>query len=432
MLIDEIVKIFEKITSIPHCSGETSKLKEFIRSFVSDHGYSLKEDEAGNLMAYGMEAKITLQAHYDMVCIGTAPRIETVVEGGWMRAKGSSLGADNGMGVAMMLYLVQKRAKCDFLFTNDEEIGLIGAASLGLDIRTPYLLNLDTEEEGKVYIGCAGGEDIYLDKEARYFKPQRSGKFYRIESKAPGGHSGVNIAENIPNAITELASQIVKNETMQIVSIEGGERINAIPSRAEAYVWMPEGHDPRIDSQNLSIKESRDSGMYLLAEGRELAKALFGFAHGVRGWNMELDLPQSSVNLAGISMKKGKIDIALSARAMSKDDLSRLVEQCAAAWEALGFESRREGKYPAWKPKINEFSKTVLKACREVFPDASYAAIHAGLECALFFKRYPELKIASIGPTILDPHSKRERVDLRSVERVMKVVESLVADLSTV
>ncbi len=431
-MIEKIEKIFEKITKIPHCSGETSELKSFIKKFASDCGYSVKYDGAGNVMAYGSNAEVTLQSHYDMVCIGRAPKIETVVEDGWMRAKESSLGADNGMGVAMMLYLMERGTAADFLFTNDEEIGLVGAANLELDIRTPYLLNLDTEEEGRVYIGCAGGEDIYLQKPIRRFEPSVTGVRYSLVSKAPGGHSGVNIAENIPNAITELASVIARNEAMQILSIEGGERINAIPARAEAKVWMPEGHEPLIDTPCVTAEPIDTLSRPLIEEGRNLARALFGFAHGVRGYNSDLNLPQTSVNLAGVETKEDRIEVALSARAMSNNDLSRLVDQCAAGWEALGYESRTEGKYPAWPPRINDFSKKVLRAYRKHYPEASYAAIHAGLECALFAKRYPELKIASIGPTILDPHSDRERVDLRSVERVMAVVESLLSDLSRV
>ncbi len=427
-MIEKIAKIFEKITKIPHCSGETSKLKEFIKNFASERGYTVKEDGAGNVMAYGSSTKVTLQSHYDMVCIGRAPKIETVVENGWMHAKKSSLGADNGIGVAMMLYLIQKGVQADFLFTNDEEIGLVGAENLELEIRTPYLLNLDSEEAGKVYIGCAGGEDIYVKRDVDYFTPTVSGRRYRLLAEAPGGHSGVNIAQNIPNAITELCSVIAQNAAMEAASFRGGERINAIARHAEAVVWMPEGHEPQIQSPCVRVEEIDALTVPLLREGRVAAKALFGFAHGVRGWNRELDLPQSSINLAGVEICEGIIEVALSARAMSNEDLSRLVDQSRAGWEALGFESRTEGRYPAWKPEVNDFSERVLEAYRKIYPDASYAAIHAGLECALFSERYPELQIVSIGPTILDPHSDRERVDLESIGKVMQVV----SDLSTV
>ena len=431
-MIEKIEKIFIEITKIPHCSEKTSQLKEYIKKFAKKYGYLVREDSIGNVISYGSNSKITLQSHYDMVCIGRAPKIETMVKNGWMYAKESSLGADNGMGVAMMLYLIQNRIPADFLFTNDEEIGLVGAKNLQLEIKTPYLLNLDSEEAGKVYIGCAGGEDIHLQKRADSFYPVAEGTYYKVFADTPGGHSGVNIADNIPNAITELCSLIVKNRTMEVARIEGGERINAIPSHAEATVWMPKGEEPIGMGEYLHIKRVDRVQGPLFKEGREFAKAVFGFAHGVRAWNTKLGLPQSSINLAKFSLSDNVARLDLSARAMSDKDLCRLVEQSIAGWEALGFSGETEGKYPAWKPETTFFSEKIIELYKKRYPDASYSAIHAGLECALFAKRFPSLQIVSIGPTILDPHSTRERVDLHSVEDVMFVVKRIVSDLSGV
>ncbi len=425
------MEIFLELTKIPHCSGETGALRRYLIDFAKRCGYRVESDEAGNVMAYGKNSRVTLQSHYDMVCIGRAPQIEVVTESGWMRAVESSLGADNGMGVAMMLHLMQKGANADFLFTNDEEIGLIGAGALELKIRTPFLLNLDSEELGKVYIGCAGGEDVHCKKRIG-FRPVSGGAWYTLTAEAPGGHSGVNIADPIPNAITELASVVTKNPAMKIATIKGGERINAIPRHAEALVWMPDGVEPLGTNPSVTIQKSAAPRETEVLDEERLAEALFGFAHGVRAWNRELDLPQSSINLAEVSLKEKEVRISLSARSMANEDLGRLVDQTVAGWEALGFECEREGKYPAWKPEINSFSEMVLKHYKEVCPGASYAAIHAGLECALFADRFRDLKIASIGPTILDPHSDRERVDLESVEKVMNVVEAVIADLSSI
>lgn len=427
----DVIDIFLELTKIPHCSGETGELRRYLTDFAKRYGYRVESDEAGNVMVYGEKSRVTLQSHYDMVCIGRAPKIETVIEEGWMWAVESSLGADNGMGVAMMLDLIRKGAVADFLFTNDEEIGLIGAGALELEIRTPFLLNLDSEELGKVYIGCAGGEDIHCKKRID-FRVVAGGAWYTLTAEAPGGHSGVNIADPIPNAITELVSVVAKNPAMRIATIKGGERINAIPRHAEALVWMPEGIEPLCDNLSVTVEKSVPPSKSDVMDKERLAEALFGFAHGVRAWNRELDLPQSSINLAEVSLKEKEARISLSARSMANEDLQRLVEQTVAGWEALGFECEREGKYPAWKPETNPFSETVLRHYREVCPEASYAAIHAGLECALFADRYPDLKIASVGPTILDPHSDRERVDLASVDRVMRVVEAVIADLSSI
>ncbi|WP_456453182.1 M20/M25/M40 family metallo-hydrolase [Hydrogenimonas sp.] len=430
MEVKSVIEIFEELTKIPHCSGETHAMRRYLVDFAKGCGYEVATDAIGNVAAYHPKSRVTLQSHYDMVCIGAAPDIETVVDDGWMRAKGSSLGADNGMGVAMTLWLMRKGAPVDALFTNDEEIGLVGAGALELAIRTSCLLNLDSEELGKVYIGCAGGEDIHAAKPMAGRAVPEEGAWYRLVATAPGGHSGVNIADGIPNAITELCGAICANDGMEIASLAGGERINAIPRRAEALVWLPEGKEPK-GCEALEVTEAEGAPGFV-AEGRRVVQALFGFAHGVRAWNRELNLPQNSINLATVEMDTKACRIALSARSMANDELERLVAQTVAGWEACGFTCEREGKYPAWKPEVNAFGDTVLKAYKKVVPGASYAAIHAGLECALFAERFPELKIASIGPTILDPHSDRERVDLASVEKVMAVIEAVVADLSSI
>ncbi|BDY13772.1 M20/M25/M40 family metallo-hydrolase [Hydrogenimonas cancrithermarum] len=431
-MVEEVIKLFLEITKIPHCSGDTVAMKNHIMQIGNGNGYRVECDDAGNIMAYAKKSRLTLQSHYDMVCIGSAPKIETVIENGWMSAKGSSLGADNGMGVAMMLYLMKKKMEVDFLFTNDEEIGLIGANHLELPIRTPYLLNLDSEELGKVYIGCAGGEDIHVQKRISMAFPQKGGKWFKLRSTAPGGHSGVNIADGIPNAVTELCGVIYDTPSMMLHSLSGGERINAIPAHAEAVVWMPEEETLHLEHPDIDVEALPSAERKLMKDGRALVSAVFGFAHGVRAWNRDLDLPQSSINLAEVSAKGGKVKISLSARAMANEDLHRLVVQTRAGWEALNFTTATEGKYPAWRPVVNDFSEKVLKHYRKIVPDAEYAAIHAGLECALFAKKFPELKITSVGPTILDPHSERERVDLSSVEKIVDLVMALVDDLSSI
>ena len=427
-----VIENFLKLSKIPHCSGDTEEMRRYLENFAESCGYRVESDRAGNVMAYGTGGRVTLQSHYDMVCIGKAPEIEPVVRKGWLHAKESSLGADNGIGVAMMLCLMQRKTPADFLFTNDEEIGLLGARDLELNIRTPNLLNLDSEEFGRVYIGCAGGEDLYVKNEVEWRRTEANGTWYTVTSEAPGGHSGVNIADNLPNAISELCRILTNNPMMEIASIHGGERINAIPRHAKALVWLPEGIAPVSDDHHIRFERTERENSAVLRNGRNIAKALFGFAHGVRAWNRDLSLPQSSVNLAKVFVVEEEIEVALSARAMSNGDLEHLIRQSIAGWEALGYQCRREGRYPAWEPKVNPFSEKILSVYKTVDDDVSYAAIHAGLECALFAHRFPHLHIASVGPTILDPHSDRERVDLASIEKVAEVVERVISDLSTI
>ena len=419
-----IVDIFKDICKIPHCSGNTEELKDFIVSFSKSFGYSVETDDADNVMVRSKKSKVTLQAHYDMVCIGDAPNIEPIEKDGWMFAKDSSLGADNGMGVAIMLFLIQEKVDADFLFTNDEEIGLIGADALSLRLNTPYLLNLDSEELGKVYIGCAGGEDIFVKKDIERESVLELGSWFLLESSGSGGHSGVNIADNIPNAITELAKVIYKNPEMRVANIKGGERINSIPRYAEAVVWLPDGISLNNKNSYVTVTSLSNRSTKILKDGRKIVTEILSFPHGVREWNTSLRLPHTSINLAKVSIED-EICISLSGRSMSNESLSSLTLQTVAWWELLGYSCTTDGKYPAWNPVVNEFSKKVLELYKAKVSNAEYAAIHAGLECALFVHKYPNLKIASIGPTILDPHSDRERVELDSVFKVLSVVESL-------
>ena len=157
--------IFKKICTIPHCSHNTSKMRDFIEEFCLKEGCFVEIDTAGNILARKGYPKVCLQAHYDMVCIGKAPDIEVYEEDGFLKAKESSLGADNGIGVAIMLLTASKFDDIELLFTNDEEIGMLGARDIKLTLKSNKILNLDTEEEAKVYIGCAGGVDINISKE---------------------------------------------------------------------------------------------------------------------------------------------------------------------------------------------------------------------------------------------------------------------------
>lgn len=428
--MQEILDIFTRIAAIPHCSGRAEALRDYLVDFAEACGKTAATDAAGNVMVASPQSRVTLQCHYDMVCIGKAPEIATVIEAGWMRAEESSLGADNGMGVAIMLSLMQSGVGADYLFTNDEEIGLIGANNLDLEIRTPYLLNLDSEELGEIFIGCAGGEDLYASGPIARVMPAEPSDVYRITGSAPGGHSGVNIADDLPNAITLVSEAVVNNPAMQLIRMTGGERINAIPRRCEALASLPAGQEAVCKVEGVTMQKIEMSNRPYIRNGRQLAGWLFAFGHGVRAWNRDLDLPQSSINLAQVhaDADEAACRVAMSARAMDNGDLARLVHQGRVGWEACGFSVRTEGKYPAWKPEVSEFAQLIRDVYAQEVPGAGYAAIHAGLECALFAIR-ETLQIASIGPTILEPHSDRERVDLDSVVAIAKIVRNVIEKL---
>jgi len=387
-----VMDIFMEIVKIPHCSKHTEKLKEYITDFVLRFGYECKTDSAGNILAKKNSPKLALQSHYDMVCVGQAPNIEPVTEGEWMYAKNSSLGADNGIGVAIMLYLIQKYDNLELLFTNDEEIGLIGAFNLELKIESPYLLNLDSEDEN-IYIGCAGGVDALVEYPLKKEKLTGFVADFSINN-LPGGHSGVDIHKNIPNAIKELTKKVQK-----VTEFIGGERRNSIAANARAGVFYENAYG--------SEHEVFDDGY---------VKFLELLPHGVLEYDMQFDVVSKSVNLAMVDNEH----ITLSLRANSNEKLEELKEYVALKAKNVKF----EGEYPAWKPEITKLAE-ILKELM----NAEYRVIHAGLECAVLKDKFPDVSMASIGPIIENPHSVNERVNLKSVEKIVGVVEKLIQRL---
>jgi len=201
--MSQIIEHFKTLTQIPHCSKEADKLLDFLVSFAKERNYSVEVDDIKNIFISKGSSRLCLQAHYDMVCMGKAPQIETYEEDGWMKAKDSSLGADNGMAIAMMMQLMDEGKELEFLLTSDEEIGLIGANEVAFDLKSKYMLNLDSEDEAEVYIGCAGGADITASKQDVY--SEGKGDCYEVAVKGlDGGHSVVDIDKGIPSAIKVL------------------------------------------------------------------------------------------------------------------------------------------------------------------------------------------------------------------------------------
>jgi len=391
----EVFKIFEEIVKIPHCSGNTDKMKEYLLDKIKSSGYKYKTDTAGNILAYNKTPVLTLQSHYDMVCVGRAPDIKTFEKDGWLYAESSSLGADNGIGVAVMLYLMQKYDNLEFLFTNDEEIGLIGAFNLGLEIKSPYLLNLDSEDEN-IYIGCAGGVDVKVKYPLSFTKI--NGYTYQTDIKnMPGGHSGVDIDKEIPNAIVELI-----NKVKHISSLKGGERRNSIPANASAKCV--------IENENAKEVEVVE---------KEYLNFLKKLPHGVLEYDFEFKVVSKSVNFALVENE----NIVLSLRANSNEKLKEVKEYIKE--KCAGAEIEFEGEYPAWKPEITPLAK-MLKEIMQ----SEYKVIHAGLECAVLKNKFPKCAMASIGPVIQNPHSVHERVNIESVNKFVKTVEELVKRLN--
>ena len=429
--MNNVLEIFKEITSVPRCSGTYQPFIDYVKSFASKYNYECLTDNYNNILCRKKDSKanLCLQNHYDIVCLvdNCVPKI--VEEDGFLKSENSTLGADNGIGCSYMLSLMSQNYDCEFLFTSDEEIGLIGANNLELELNAQFMLNIDSEEEGEICIGCAGGIDIFAkNNKKNILKNDENYELYEIEiSKLPGGHSGINIHLNTPNAIKLIAQMIKENDGL-LLDINGGERINSIPVNVKAIVAF-KSYPKNISHENLCITRIDTKTEHMNIWTSDIVDFIYTFSNGVRGYDKDLGVVLSSINLAKISTDLDSISIELSARSMSNEGLDSIKKESIALLEHFNFIVETNGKYPAWKPDVNEFTNNILEIYKKYNKSASLEAIHAGLECAIFKQKFPKMKIASIGPNIFDPHSNREKVEIKSVERLSEIVKEIVDSL---
>lgn len=426
--MDKIIKIFYELTAIPRCSKTHKPFIKYLKQIASTYGYECHIDKVNNILCKKADSKavLSLQSHYDIVCLEDGKIPQIVEEDGFLKAKDSTLGADNGMGCAIMIALMSEAKDCEFLFTSDEEIGLIGANDIELELNSKYMLNLDSEAEGEICIGCAGGVDIFGENTQKTIIKNIAGyDLFELEIKdLDGGHSGVDIDKNIPNAI-KLTAKTIKECKGKLLDINGGERINSIPKYCKAIFASKD--KPKTSHPNMTIVKIDEKSEHLNIYDDNILNFLYTFSHGVRGYDKELGVVLDSINLAQIKTGIDGIKVSLSARSMENDRLEDIKNESVALLQAFGFETSTEGKYPAWKPDINEFTSSVLEIYKTHNSNASLEAIHAGLECAIFKDKFPNIKVASIGPNIFNPHSHKERCEISSVENIYKIVQDIVA-----
>jgi len=424
--MEQILEHFKAITAIPRCSYHTTQMKETIKTFADSLGFRVQEDHVGNILCQKGEPKICLQAHYDMVCIGDTHKIEIVMDGTLLKAKNSTLGADNGIGMAIMFWAMEHNDHLECLFTSDEEVGLIGAMQFSLPLKASYLLNLDAEEEGEIYIGCAGGVDIIASLALQYTPLDEDAKLYEISAfDFLGGHSGVDIDKKIPSAIKALGYELLKHD-VSLISLQGGERRNAIPKSATAIVASKTAL--HVEDSRLHVK-SLKKGSYTqyIAQSSAIIQALGAFAQGIREWDRDLDIPSMSINLGIISTFDDVLWLDSAARAMDDKNLAILTHETIAFFQALGFEVTQESWHGAWNPETTSFAQSVQAVMKEFYPHATFKAIHAGLECGeLISRQSKKIEAVSIGPTIRYPHSLREECDMNSVKNTAVIVQKII------
>ena len=469
-------QIFEQITRVPRPSKKEAKIQAFIESFAEEHGLQHKRDAKGNIIIVRPaspgrehEPALILQSHMDMVCEKDSDvridfdndPIQAYVEGDWVKAKGTTLGADCGIGMALqMAILIDKELRCpkiEALFTVDEEQGLTGAMNLGEGMLTgKRMVNLDSEDEGEIFIGCAGGVDTIATMN---FKPEKGPsaadyKYYKISvSGLHGGHSGDDIEKGFANSnklLNRILWNLAKDHGLRLCRFDGGNLRNAIPRDAEAVAGIPVGQTEVAETafkklvdaiteefkhteENMKIvlePEAETPGTVLPADvQRRLLDALYAVPHGVMAMSFAMPgLVETSTNLASVKMpEEGKIVITTSQRSSVESAKRDIADRVAVIFSLAGAEVRHTDGYPGWAP--NPDSPLVRRSAdiyKEMFGnEPKIKAIHAGLECGLFLTRYPQLDIISTGPTLRGVHSPAERVCIASVGKVWKYLKQL-------
>jgi len=471
-------KHFAELLKIPHCSGNEKALGDYIIAFAESKGLEWKRDDVGNVVvskpgSSGQEdvEGVILQGHLDMVCEKNSDvshdfskdPINTKMDGEYIKAEGTTLGADNGVGVCAGLAVLEDEnlvhPPLECLFTVDEETGLTGATKIQPGfLKGKKLLNLDSEDEGEFTIGCAGGADTKISLPLKKENSSR-GEVYTFKlSGFRGGHSGIDINQGRGNAIKLLARILwqvsSKGVPFGLVSIEGGNLRNAIPREAWASVILePSGKDrfaetsreafenireeyaPIEKEANFSFEKTDETATMALTQDsrNKLIDLLFTLPHGVISMHPEMEgLVETSTNLAVVRTHESNAEIVCSTRSSIASALQATRDVLVAIGSLVGADVILEEGYPGWTPNLQS---PLLQTMKEIYKktfqkEAHVAAVHAGLECGIIGEKFPGMDMISFGPTIEHPHSPDERVHVGSVEKFWTFLKNVLAELA--
>jgi dipeptidase D len=471
----QLWKHFDALTHIPRPSTKEAAAREYVLGVAKKNGLESWSDKVGNVVIRkparpGREKAVPalLQGHLDMVCEkneGTSFNFETDAirvkrDGDWLRADATTLGADNGIGVAAALAVMESddiaHGPLEFVFTIDEETGLTGAAEFpGGILKARYFLNLDNEETGTLCIGCSGGLNTTARRKVSLVVP-KAGRALRIKvSGLKGGHSGVDIHQGRGNALRVLGraiQRLLEKTGLQVADFKGGSARNAIPREASAAVVVEPAETEVVkklvaeaEAEMLGELGSFDPGLKITVEGADspakvleardaqaIADLLSSIPHGVLAMSPDIPgLVQTSTNLAIINIKDGVAEISTSQRSAIRSSILAAGRMVSTACRLAGFEVESGGGYPGWKP---EPQSDIVKKHQEVAKkvlgqEMKLIAMHAGLECGVIGEKYPGMQMISFGPTIVDPHSPNERVQVSTVDSFWKYLRAVLEAL---
>lgn len=471
-------KYFAEISRIPRCSKHEQQIAEYVIDTAKKLGLIAKQDTFGNVVVkkpasagYSRMRSICLQGHLDMVCEKNADKehdfskdpIELVRNDGMLMANGTTLGADNGIAVATNLAIMEDKSlehgPLEFLFTVDEETGLTGAANLQNDfVESRTLLNLDSEEEGAIYVGCSGGKDTLATWKVTFeAAPTGTACCILKVSGLKGGHSGLEIDKGRGNAIKIINRVLIELTALgsRLSALNGGNKRNAIPRECIATVFIPKKNldeakanvqslnatlraevsavDPDIQVTLVEDPKMKKGKLIKKAQQPEILTAIAGLPHGVL--KMSADIPglvETSTNVAVINTTKKAIVLATSQRSSVASELGEAVQTVSSILRLSGAEVENTDGYPGWKPNLDS---RILKIAKETYKslygkEPQVKAIHAGLECGIIGERIPGMDMISFGPTLEGVHSPDEKIYIDTVEKFYNFLLAILKNAS--
>ncbi|MBR2132688.1 MAG: aminoacyl-histidine dipeptidase [Oscillospiraceae bacterium] len=466
----KVMFFFEQLCALPHGSGNTKAASDWAVEFAKERNLRYRQDELGNVViwkgatpGYEDHPTVMLQGHLDMVCVHdndvehdfTKDGLKLCVEDGYIKATGTTLGADNGIAIAMGMAVLDDdtmpHPPLEVLMTVDEEVGMLGAVGLdGSDLKSKYLINIDSDVEGYLTVGCAGGARSRITMPVAASAAEGAVCTVKLEGLS-GGHSGIAINKGFGNANKLMADCLNTLGELRLVSVEGGTADNAIPSTASAVIVVEADKVERVKAAAETwagyAKAScpNDPGFTFtfesnvgtanalsVEESKKAVDLLLAVPSGVQSMNPAMpDQVQTSLNLGMVSMQDGALRLTFSLRSGLAAEKDALAAKLHGISDDFGAKYEQSGDYPAWEYRAESVLRdTMVRIYKEQYgKEPVVETIHAGLECGVLMSKVPGLDAVSMGPTLLEIHSTRERAEIASVERTWKYLTAVLAAL---
>ncbi len=471
LIKDRVFYYFSCLAKIPHGSRNTKQISDYCATWAKQHGFEYHQDKFNNLIIIkeaspGRENDdaIILQGHMDMVCEKAegidkdmfVEGLDLFIDGDFLKAKGSTLGGDDGIAIAMIMAIFEDEAlshpRLEAVFTVDEEIGMLGAAAIDVSpLKGHTMLNIDSEAEGIFTVSCAGG--VVATGQIPFLLQENCSNTYSLELYGlTGGHSGIEIHKGRANS-NKMMAQILKklNELTQIrlVSIDGGLKDNAIPVASTAVIACEEGLDEiakkikdiadpivcayaKTDPDiKLDVNIAKSDTSLIFADSKKVIELLFSLPEGVQKMSEDIKgLVQTSLNMGILSTKKDCIEMSYCVRSSVDDEKKQLVEKLKKGCEAAGGKLLLSGDYPGWKyRKDSPLREKMTRIYKDQYKsEPVIEAVHAGVECGLFAGKIADLDCVSYGPDLKEIHTYRESMSISSVKRVYEFTRRIIED----